>query len=219
MTEELLKTLKFHVITVKCDDISFEALFCNQYEPAKQDMLPSGMHLYYIEGGEGASVDVVTIPEGISQDYLGWIVVKQALPHVSNDENLEIVNWSFSDETITLDDFAQPAFIRTTTRYYSIAEKLREQCDDYLRSVIKEHGEIYFDDYDGGVCITYDGGNHPEHDSTLCSRLDRIYVNCDDELCFEICGAYTPDRVLLDDLVYVTTEVYENYDKLFKQQQ
>lgn len=219
MIEELLKTRKFHVITVKCDDISFEALFCSRYEPIKQYMLPSGMHLYYMEGGEDAPVDVVAIPEGIVQDYLGWIVTKQALPHVSNDENLEILEWYFSGETITLEDFAQPEFHRTANRYYLIAEKLREQCCDYLRSVIKEHGEIYFDDYDGGVCITYDGDNHPEHDSTLCSRLDRIYVNCNDELCFEICGAYTPDRVLLDDLVYVTTEVYENYDKLFKQQQ
>lgn len=218
MTEELLNTLKFHVITVKCDDITFEALFCNQYEPAKQDMLPSGMHLYYMEGGEDASVDVVAIPEGIAQDYLGWIVVKQALPQVSNDDNLEISEWYFSGETITLEDFAQPEFHRTANRYYLIAEKLREQCCDYLRSVIKEHDKISFDDYDGGVCITYDGGNHPECDSTLCSRLGSIYINCNNELCFEIedCGAYTSDRVPLADLVYVTTEVYENYDELFK---
>lgn len=46
----------------------------------------------------------------------------------------------------------------------------------------------------------------------------RFYVNCNNELCFEIedCGAYTSDRVLLADLVFVTTEVYENYDALFK---
>lgn len=218
MTEELLKTLKFHVITVKCDDISFEALFCNQYEPVKQDMLPSGMHLYYMEGGEDASVDVVAIPEGIAQDYLGWIVVKQALPQVSNDDNLEILEWYFNGETITLEDFAQPEFHRTANRYYSIAEKLREQCCSYLRSVIKEHDKISFDDYDGEVCIAYDGGNHPVYKSALCSRLGSIYVNCNNELCFEIedCGAYTSDRVLLADLVYVTTEIYENYDALFK---
>ena len=216
MTEELLKTLEFKVITVKSDDITFEALFCDQYEPAKQDMLPSGMYLYYMEGGEDASVDVVAIPEGIAQDYLGWIVVKQALPQVSNDDNLEILEWYFSGERITLEDFAQPEFHRTANRYHLIAEKLQKQCCDYLRSVVKEHDKISFDD--GGVYITYDGGEHPEYNSTLFSRLHSIYVNCNDELCFEIedCGAYTSDRVLLADLVYVTTEVYENYDALFK---
>lgn len=217
MTEELLKTLKFHVITVKCDDISFEALFCNQYEPIKQDMLPSGMHLYYIEGGEDASVDVVTIPEGVAQDYLGWIVVKQALPQVSNDENLEIVDWRFSDETITLDEFAQPAFIRTTTQYHSIAEKLREQCCDYLRSVIKEHDAISFDGYDIPPMVAYDGGNHPEYESTLYSCVKAIYVNCNYELCFDLedDGMYTADRILLCDLISVTEMVYDNYETLF----
>lgn len=110
-----------------------------------------------------------------------------------------------------------PDFIKTAEEYYSIAGKLRQQCCDYLKSVIKEHDIISFDGYDYRPMVAYDGDNHPEYNSTLYSCVSEIYVNCNHELCFSLedNGMYTVDRILLCDLISVTEIVYDNYETLF----
>ena len=70
-------------------------------------------------------------------------------------------------------------FLITGDEYNKIAQKLRNECIEYLTRVCKEHGRIEFDEDndDEYICIAYDGGNHPEYASNICSQCYAVKLN------------------------------------------
>jgi hypothetical protein len=75
--------------------------------------------------------------------------------------------------------------------------RLRNECKKYLETKLNDHhGNIKFSDMDDSVCVTYDGGNHPEYASNAFSEVhgvfrrgNKIYLNTED------CDEYEIDRV------------------------
>ena len=59
-------------------------------------------------------------------------------------------------------------------------KEVRKESIEYLREVVKENNG-YFDltEYDdfGSVCVTYDGGNHPEYASNAFSTVQAVKLD------------------------------------------
>ena len=84
-------------------------------------------------------------------------------------------------------------FIKTGDEFSNIATKLKQECIDYLTQVTKEHGLIKFnlEQYDECVCISYDGGRHPEHGTDLYSTVYSIIFNDDENRLSIILNCYS----------------------------
>ena len=79
----------------------------------------------------------------------------------------------------------KPAFVKTGEEYEAISRKLRKQCLNYLKKQIKEHGDIDIDiEASDGLCMTYDGGNHPEYNSNAFSLVQGVSLNDKGIVCF-----------------------------------
>ena len=77
----------------------------------------------------------------------------------------------------------------------------------------------YEDDVDTYVCVSYDGGNHPEYASNICSMVYEISIIGKDriQLGIEDCDEYEEDRVPTNELhdvanilVAITENVIQN---------
>ena len=93
-------------------------------------------------------------------------------------------------------------FEKTFEKVAELNKQLREECCDYLRKVLKENGnsiDLQSEDEDYAiVCVTYDGGNHPEYAANPYSQVYGIFLNeKDNEIYLETedCDEYCIDRV------------------------
>lgn len=93
-------------------------------------------------------------------------------------------------------------FEKTFEKVAELNKHLREECCDYLRKVLKENGnsiDLQSEDEDDDiVCVTYDGGNHPEYAANPYSQVYGIFLNeKDNEIYLETedCDEYCIDRV------------------------
>lgn len=101
-------------------------------------------------------------------------------------------------------------FEKTFEKVEGLNKQLREECCDYLRKVLKENGnsidlQSEDEDYDM-VCVTYDGGSHPEYAANPYSQVYGIFFNEKDNeiyLNIEDSDEYCLDRV------YSVLEVYD----------
>lgn len=103
-------------------------------------------------------------------------------------------------------------FEKTAQEWITIQNKLREECLEYLTKVLKSHNnQISWnsDDFDEDVCISYDGGNHPEYASNLYSVVngvklenEKIYVDTEDE------SDYETSRINTEDLYNICSHLY-----------
>lgn len=93
-------------------------------------------------------------------------------------------------------------FEKTFEKIAELNKQLREECCDYLRKVLKENGnridlQSEDEDYDI-VCVTYDGGRHPEYDANPYSQVYSVFFNEEDNKIYletEDCDEYGLDRV------------------------
>ena len=93
-------------------------------------------------------------------------------------------------------------FEKTFEKVAELNKQLREECCDYLRKVLKENGnridlQSEDEDYDI-VCVTYDGGRHPEYDANPYSQVYSVFFNEEDNKIYletEDCDEYGLDRV------------------------
>lgn len=93
-------------------------------------------------------------------------------------------------------------FEKTFEKIAELNKQLREECCDYLRKALKENGnsidlQSEDEDYDI-VCVTYDGGNHPEYTANPYSQVYGIFLNEKDNeiyLNIEDADEYCLDRV------------------------
>ena len=93
-------------------------------------------------------------------------------------------------------------FEKTFEKIAELNKQLREECCDYIRKVLKENGnridlQPEDEDYDV-VCVTYDGGRHPEYDANPYSQVYSVFFNEEDNKIYletEDCDEYGLDRV------------------------
>ena len=106
-------------------------------------------------------------------------------------------------------------FPKSVEKYCEALKKMRKDCIAYLKYVLKFYGEVKFNfDYDEqNICISYDGGNHPEYASNCYSTVYRVYRGNDGEICLEIedSSAYELDRVSTEDLVCICEAIQDSY--------
>lgn len=93
-------------------------------------------------------------------------------------------------------------FEKTFEKIAELNKQLREECCDYLRKALKENGnsiDLQSEDEDYYiVCVTYDGGNHPEYAANPYSQVYGIFLNEKDNeiyLNIEDADEYCLDRV------------------------
>ena len=104
-------------------------------------------------------------------------------------------------------------FIKTGDDFSNIAAQLKQECVDYLTQVTKENGSIEFDleQDDENVCVSYDGGRHPEYASNLYSTVYSVSFNADkNRLSIETedDDDYTVDRLSVDEVYTLALAVY-----------
>ena len=103
-------------------------------------------------------------------------------------------------------------FIKTGEEFSNIATQLKQECVDYLTQTIKENGSIVFDLQENEyVCVSYDGGRHPEYGSNLYSTVysvsfdeseNRLSIETEDD------DDYTVDRLSADEVYTLALAVY-----------
>ena len=104
-------------------------------------------------------------------------------------------------------------FIKTGDDFSNIAIQLKQECVDYLTQVTKENGSIEFNPQqdDEYVCVSYDGGRHPEYGSNLYSLVysvsfndneNRLSIETEDD------DDYTVDRMSTDEIYTLALAVY-----------
>ncbi len=104
-------------------------------------------------------------------------------------------------------------FIKTGEEFSKIATKLKQECVDYLTQVTKENGSIEFDaeqEYEY-VCVSYDGGRHPEYGTNLYSTVYSVSFNNDKNrlsIKTEDDDDYTVDRISTNELYTLALAVY-----------
>ena len=93
-------------------------------------------------------------------------------------------------------------FENTFEKVAELNKQLREECCDYLRKVLKENGnsiDLQSEEEDDDiVCVTYDGGNHPEYAANPYSQVYSVFFNEEDNKIYletEDCDEYCIDRV------------------------
>lgn len=104
-------------------------------------------------------------------------------------------------------------FIKTGDDFSNIATELRQECVDYLTQVTKENGSIKFDleQEDEYVCVSYDGGSHPEYGGNLYSTVYSVSFNDDENrlsIEMEDDDDYTVNRMNTDDIYNLALAVY-----------
>ena len=107
---------------------------------------------------------------------------------------------------------AKIGFIKTGAKFSNIATKLKQECVDYLTQVTKENESIEFDlNQDEYVCVSYDGGSHPEYGGNLYSTVYSVSFNKDkNRLSIETedDDDYTVDRLSADEIYTLALAVY-----------
>ena len=103
-------------------------------------------------------------------------------------------------------------FIKTGDDFSNIATQLKQECVDYLTQVTKENGSIKFDweQDDEFVCVSYDGGRHPEF-CNLYSTVYSVSFNADkNRLSIETedDDDYSVDRLSVDEVYTLALAVY-----------
>jgi len=89
--------------------------------------------------------------------------------------------------------------------WLSTQRKLRNECIKFLKKVLKKNGNhLEWDDseLDSSVCISYNGGGHPEYASNCFSTLIGINMDENGNITFDIedCSGYELCDVPTDEL-------------------
>ena len=76
---------------------------------------------------------------------------------------------------------------------------LRKECVKFLKRKLKDNGKIDLTEMEedcGTVCVTYDGGRHPEYDTNAYSTVWSVFKK-DNEIYLETedCDEYSIDRI------------------------
>ena len=103
-------------------------------------------------------------------------------------------------------------------KIYEVWEKVNfdlfQESKNYIKECLSKtiDNSISIDEYN--ICVTYDGGEHPECDATPYSHVERVYCeNGNVYLDTEDCTHYDIDNITASDLVdiaYIVGYIIEN---------
>lgn len=95
-------------------------------------------------------------------------------------------------------------FNSASKKYYEWCSKARIAAINFLKERLEKAEEYSIDMNDANISVIYDGGNHPEYASNLCSSLfyvyikeENVYLNIEDNAEYDI------DRVDTMDLLTI----------------
>lgn len=96
-------------------------------------------------------------------------------------------------------------FQKIAKKWIGVQDELRRECIEFLKRVLQaNNNHLEWDDseLDSSVCVTYDGGNHPEYASNAFSTVTAIDLNKDGFITLEIedCPEYWLDDVSTDEV-------------------
>lgn len=99
-----------------------------------------------------------------------------------------------------------------------LQKEAQQRSEAYLKKVLEEaEGKcIEIDEEESGyLCVTYDGGRHPEYDSNPFSTIHAVFLNEQGNICLDIddCGEYGIDRINWDDVVSIAEFIYDSQNK------
>lgn len=92
---------------------------------------------------------------------------------------------------------------------------IRKESIEYLTDVCKRNGGKVDmrDDDNGGVCVTYDGGRHPEYASNAFSTVWSVWLKGDEPVLeIDEVDDYQLDRLDWLELYGVASYIYETFD-------
>ena len=109
---------------------------------------------------------------------------------------------------------AEKELAKATNKFYEWSRKARTAAENYLKEVLEKQPDkrIDFDtEYDDeSISIIYDGGNHPEYASNVCSSVSSVFMDEESKdiiLSIEDSPMYGIDRVDALDLLTVCEAV------------
>ena len=111
-------------------------------------------------------------------------------------------------------------FEKTFEKVAELNKQLREECCDYLRKVLKENGnsiDLQSEDEDYAiVCVTYDGGNHPEYAANPFSIIYGVKSFGDDDILLDIedTDDYSIDNIRTLELYYLCLYISDHKEEL-----
>lgn len=98
-------------------------------------------------------------------------------------------------------------------------KEVKKRCLAYLKRVLKKEdgGRLDFVDEDGNprknkfVCVTYDGGAHPEYAANAFSLVKAIYLNKDNKIVLDTDDddEYSIEKVYWEEMVNIADYVYK----------
>lgn len=110
-------------------------------------------------------------------------------------------------------------FGKTCDKYDALRETFREirnESIEYLKDVCSRKGTIDLssDELYGNLCVTYDGGRHPEYNSNAYSIVSSVYLDKDGEVMLEVeeCSDYSVDRIDWFELYGVASFIFDVID-------
>lgn len=95
-------------------------------------------------------------------------------------------------------------FQKTANKWFKLQNELRKECIEFLEKTLKaNNNHLEWDDseLDSSVCVTYDGGNHPEYASNAFSTITAVNLG-ENGITLEIedCPEYWLDDVSTDEV-------------------
>jgi len=100
---------------------------------------------------------------------------------------------------------------QTLNNYYHVCGEVRKECTKFVADIVKYWGKDGFplssisQEFDidvADVSVVYDGGNHPEYASSVCSQVFSVYADEKGRISLhtEDCADYDQDRIETVDL-------------------
>lgn len=104
--------------------------------------------------------------------------------------------------------------IKNWKKRLTLETQIKEGCMDYIKAELEKHDNFIDLSETDGVCVVYDGGNHPEYASNAFSEVysvfmkdGNIYLNTED------CDQYDIESITLDNLFDVAYCIYSEIEE------
>lgn len=110
---------------------------------------------------------------------------------------------------------AKEQFKKDNAKAYEWLRKARKSCIEYITRVVKEHNNIIrFDtDYNDEIlCVSYDGGGHPEYASNCYSDVYNVHIDNNGCLCAKIedCQDYDFERINTEEVMMIAEAIHDS---------
>ena len=95
----------------------------------------------------------------------------------------------------------------------ALERQIKKGCMEYIKAELEKHGNSIDLTETDGVCVMYDGGNHPEYASNAFSSVYSVFMKDGDiYLETEDCSQYDIDSITLDNLFDVAFCIYSDIE-------